>query len=50
VQTDLPKGRDDLSEPQTEPSGVREEGGKDFSGTGRQATEGLDGLPKDALK
>jgi hypothetical protein len=48
VQAELPSGRDDLTEPQTKGSGVREEDGKDLSGAGRQGKEGLDGLPKDA--
>jgi hypothetical protein len=39
-----------LREPATGPSGVREEGGADLSGVGRQGEEGLDGLPKDAKK
>ncbi|CAG8958111.1 hypothetical protein HYFRA_00000457 [Hymenoscyphus fraxineus] len=38
-----------LSGAATKGSGVREEGGADLSGVGRQGKEGLDGLPKDAL-
>ncbi|KAG9249001.1 hypothetical protein BJ878DRAFT_485726 [Calycina marina] len=32
----------------TKGSGVREAGGEDLSGVGRQGREGLSGLPKDA--
>lgn len=39
-----------LREPATKGSGVRQEGGADLSGVGRQGKEGLDGLPKDAKK
>lgn len=39
-----------MEEPAAVPSGVREEGGVDLSGVGRQAKDGLDGLPKDATK
>lgn len=38
-----------LREPATGGSAVREAGGADLSGVGRQGKEGLDGLPKDAL-
>ena len=37
-----------LREPATKGSGVREEGGADLSGVGRQGKEGLSGPPKDA--
>jgi hypothetical protein len=39
-----------LREPATGGSGVREAGGADLSGVGRQGKEGLDGIPKDATK
>ena len=39
-----------LREPASSSSGVREEGGTDLSGVGRQGKDNLDGLPKDALK
>jgi len=39
-----------LREPATAPSGVRQEGGADLSGVGRQGKDGLDDLPKDATK
>jgi len=39
-----------LREPATKGSGVREEGGADMSGVGREGKDNLDGLPKDALK
>lgn len=39
-----------LREPATAGSGVREEGGADLSGIGRQGKDGLSGLPKDAMK
>jgi len=39
-----------LREPATGGSGVREEGGANLSGVGRQGKDGLDGLPKDATK
>ncbi len=39
-----------LREPATGGSSVRQEDGVDMSGVGRQGKEGLDGLPKDALK
>lgn len=38
-----------LREPAAAGSSVREAGGADMSGVGRQGKEGLDGLPKDAL-
>jgi hypothetical protein len=37
-----------LREPATGGSGVREEGGVDLSGVGRQGKDGLNDLPKDA--
>jgi hypothetical protein len=37
-----------LREPASQGSGVREEGGADLSGVGRQGKDGLEGLPKDA--
>ena len=37
-----------LREPATKGSGVREEGGADLTGVGRQGKEGLSGPPKDA--
>jgi len=39
-----------LREPATGGSGVREKGGADLSGVGRQGKEGLSDLPKDAKK
>jgi hypothetical protein len=39
-----------LREPTSKGSGVREEGGVEISGVGRQGKEGLDDLPKDAMK
>lgn len=39
-----------LREPATTGSSVREEGGADLSGVGRQGKDGLSGLPKDATK
>lgn len=39
-----------LRGPSTKGSSVREEGGADMSGVGRQGKDNLDGLPKDALK
>ena len=39
-----------LREPATGGSGVRQDGGADMSGIGRQGKEGLKGLPKDATK
>lgn len=39
-----------LREPASMGSGVREEGGADLSGIGRQGKDGLEGLPKDATK
>jgi len=39
-----------LREPATGGSGVREEGGVNLSGVGRQGKDDLDGLPKDATK
>lgn len=37
-----------LREPATGGSGVREAGGADLSGVGRQGKDGLDSIPKDA--
>jgi hypothetical protein len=37
-----------LREPATQGSGVREAGGVDMSGIGRQGHDGLKGLPKDS--
>jgi len=39
-----------LREPATGASGIREAGGADLSGVGRQGKEGLSDLPKDAKK
>jgi hypothetical protein len=39
-----------LREPASKGSGVREEGGVDMGGVGRQGKDGLKGLPKDAMK
>jgi hypothetical protein len=39
-----------LREPATGGSGVRQEGGADLSGVGRQGKEGLKDIPKDATK
>lgn len=39
-----------LREPATQGSGVREAGGADLSGVGREGKDGLGGLPKDATK
>jgi len=39
-----------LREPASKGSGVREEGGVDMSGVGRQGRDGLDALPLDAKK
>lgn len=39
-----------LRGPATKGSGVREEGGADLSGVGRQGKDGLDSIPKDATK
>ena len=52
-QTDISTGEASstgLREPATGPSGVREDGGVNLSGVGRQGKEGLDDLPKDATK
>lgn len=50
-QDELPAGdATDLNKPATAASGVREEGGADLSGVGREGKDNLDGLPKDALK
>ena len=39
-----------LREPATGGSGIREGGGANLSGVGRQGKDNLDGLPKDTLK
>jgi hypothetical protein len=39
-----------MREPATGGSGVRQDGGADMSGVGRQGKEGLKDLPKDATK
>jgi hypothetical protein len=39
-----------LREPASKGSGVREEGGADMSGVGKQGNDGLDDLPKDTMK
>jgi len=52
VQSDISSGdagTSGLREPSAQASGVREEGGADLSGIGRQGKDGLEGLPKDAV-